>query len=188
MFSLICVWINGWINNRKAGDLRRHLVHYDVIEISNPKYGPGWGSCFHTLKNETTGKLIWTGMGCLLWVYIRSDNCKIYSNLIDNCIYKTCHYRSCRWFLYEICVWFRTQSSYDHCKDDCEGRHSATCFWIVKHPKFVSHSMLFNQTSTSKNVLHKDISILLSSRLRALTAYIHARTNSFKVNDCISPN
>ena len=28
VLSLICVWINGWINNRKAGDLRRH---YDVI-------------------------------------------------------------------------------------------------------------------------------------------------------------
>ena len=24
MFSLICAWINGWVNNRKAGDLRRH--------------------------------------------------------------------------------------------------------------------------------------------------------------------
>ena len=24
MFSLICVWINGWVNNREAGDLRRH--------------------------------------------------------------------------------------------------------------------------------------------------------------------
>ena len=23
MFSLICVWINGWVNNREAGDLRR---------------------------------------------------------------------------------------------------------------------------------------------------------------------
>ena len=31
MFSLICVWINGWINNRGAGDLRRHRTHYDVI-------------------------------------------------------------------------------------------------------------------------------------------------------------
>ena len=31
MFSLICVWINGWINNRKAGDLRRHRAHCDVI-------------------------------------------------------------------------------------------------------------------------------------------------------------
>ena len=31
MFSLICVWINDWVNNREAGDLRRHLAHYDVI-------------------------------------------------------------------------------------------------------------------------------------------------------------
>ena len=30
MFSLICVWINGWVNNREAGDLRRHRAHYDV--------------------------------------------------------------------------------------------------------------------------------------------------------------
>ena len=31
MFSLICVWINDWVNNREAGDLRRHRGHYDVI-------------------------------------------------------------------------------------------------------------------------------------------------------------
>ena len=30
MFSLICAWINGWINNRDASDLRRHRAHYDV--------------------------------------------------------------------------------------------------------------------------------------------------------------
>ena len=31
MFSLICVWINGWVNNREAGDLRRYRAHYDVM-------------------------------------------------------------------------------------------------------------------------------------------------------------
>ena len=31
MFSLICVWINGWVNNGEAGDLGRHQAHYDVI-------------------------------------------------------------------------------------------------------------------------------------------------------------
>ena len=31
MFSLICVWINGWVNKREAGNLRRHRTHYDVI-------------------------------------------------------------------------------------------------------------------------------------------------------------
>ena len=30
IFYLICVWINGWLNNREAGDLRRHRAHYDA--------------------------------------------------------------------------------------------------------------------------------------------------------------
>ena len=30
MFSLICAWINDWMNNGEAGDLRRHRAHYDV--------------------------------------------------------------------------------------------------------------------------------------------------------------
>ena len=33
MFSLICAWINGWVNNHEAGDLRRHRAHYDVTVI-----------------------------------------------------------------------------------------------------------------------------------------------------------
>ena len=28
-FLLICVWINGWVNNSEAGDLRRCRAHYD---------------------------------------------------------------------------------------------------------------------------------------------------------------
>ena len=31
LFSLTCAWINGWVNNGEAGDLRRHLAHYDSI-------------------------------------------------------------------------------------------------------------------------------------------------------------
>ena len=30
MFSLICAWINGWVNIREAGNLRRHCADYDV--------------------------------------------------------------------------------------------------------------------------------------------------------------
>ena len=30
MFSLICSWIHGWVNNPEAGDLRCHCAHYDV--------------------------------------------------------------------------------------------------------------------------------------------------------------
>ena len=41
MFSLICAWINGWVNNRDAGDLRRHGAKYDVIVMQ-------W-MCLHAL-------------------------------------------------------------------------------------------------------------------------------------------
>ena len=35
MFSLIFAWINVWVNNGEAGDLRHHRAHYDVIVISH---------------------------------------------------------------------------------------------------------------------------------------------------------
>ena len=30
MFSLICTWINGWVNHREAGDLRRHRARQRI--------------------------------------------------------------------------------------------------------------------------------------------------------------
>ena len=39
MFSLISAWINGWVNNREAGDKRCHRTHYDLIVMST------WVSC-----------------------------------------------------------------------------------------------------------------------------------------------
>ena len=36
--SLICAWINGWVNNREAGDLRRHRVHHDITIIDATIY------------------------------------------------------------------------------------------------------------------------------------------------------
>ena len=34
MFSLICPWKNGWVNNRIAGDFRRQHAHYDVTAMT----------------------------------------------------------------------------------------------------------------------------------------------------------
>ena len=47
IFSLICAWINGWVKNRDAVDLRRYRAHYDVIVMLMPKrvdqqYGCRW--------------------------------------------------------------------------------------------------------------------------------------------------
>ena len=33
MFYLICAWINGWVNNREAVDLRHHRAHYEVVAM-----------------------------------------------------------------------------------------------------------------------------------------------------------
>ena len=35
MFSLIYSRTNDWVNNRDAGDLRRHRAHYDVTVMCN---------------------------------------------------------------------------------------------------------------------------------------------------------
>ena len=45
MFSVICAWINGWINNCEAGDLRRLCTHYDVIVMCSESYGCN-GACW----------------------------------------------------------------------------------------------------------------------------------------------
>ena len=39
MFSLLCVWINGRVKNREAGDLRRYHAHYYVIVMQLRFYG-----------------------------------------------------------------------------------------------------------------------------------------------------
>ena len=41
MFSLIYAWINDWVNNREAGDLRRQHGHYDVI-VMEQSIGHWW--------------------------------------------------------------------------------------------------------------------------------------------------
>ena len=34
-FSLICVWMNGWVSNRETGDLRRYRAYYNVTIMYN---------------------------------------------------------------------------------------------------------------------------------------------------------
>ena len=62
MFSLICAWINGWVNNREAGDLRRHRAHYDVSVM---------------FKNFTTGYLSWVIRFPRYWLVVRGIHCRV---------------------------------------------------------------------------------------------------------------
>ena len=65
MFSLICVWMNGWVNNREAGDLIRHRAHYDAIVMD------------HECAIHTYRLLFWIqGSVCILG-YISTTNVKV---------------------------------------------------------------------------------------------------------------
>ena len=72
MFSLICAWINDWVNNRDAGDLRRHHGHYDV----NVK-----GACRPNLKviwNFYSGKtVVSTSIDSVILVIFLSCTCTL---------------------------------------------------------------------------------------------------------------
>ena len=77
MFSLICVWINGWVNNREAGDLRRHRAHHNVIVMHtvqgleyleanwvNVMAGDALDPC---IARSSTAMILIVQMGILMW-------------------------------------------------------------------------------------------------------------------------
>ena len=66
MFSLICFWINGWVNNREAGDLRRYLGHYDVIVMKSKIIC--WRQSFLTKGTYTLRWIFSTGFIGALYV------------------------------------------------------------------------------------------------------------------------
>ena len=80
MFSLIWVWMNGWINNREAGDLRRNRAHYDVTVMwySTRINRELWcfvslkpQSCLNILKPRQNGRHF--QMHFLEWKFINFD-------------------------------------------------------------------------------------------------------------------
>ena len=62
MFSLICVWINGWANNREAGYLRRCRAHNDVTVMSVEK-----GVFFRQVSAKRGVFKLGSEQGCTLW-------------------------------------------------------------------------------------------------------------------------
>ena len=64
MFSLICVWTNGWEKNGDAGDLRRHRAYYDVTVMMYPflvspaGYFSQGGSCFRCKADISAHTLV----------------------------------------------------------------------------------------------------------------------------------
>ena len=55
MFSVICAWMNAWVNNREAGDLKHHCAHYDVTVMNRVDIIARCqqvADCWHSLKED----------------------------------------------------------------------------------------------------------------------------------------
>ena len=88
MFSLIYAWINDWVNNREAGDLRRQDGHYDVIVMS---------PLFHSVPNHISSPYFHS------WSYLISHSISVEPNTCTLHIQDPKHqYKICR--LIYICI------------------------------------------------------------------------------------
>ena len=92
MFSLICAWIKGWINNREAGDLRRHRTHYDVIGMF-PKYHSyifSWNVyCIYFTSHDENNSYVSCGWATVCFT-------RIISSYLENDVLSLDQYFQCR--------------------------------------------------------------------------------------------
>ena len=133
MFSLICVWINGWVNNREAGDLRRYRARYDVTVMADMR--PGTVSSLVQVVDyllfdtkplsepSLTYIVIWKLYEQSSLNSYRNSNIFFYENVLKNavcelsvilcrppCVNKSCHLRCIMLSDNASCIFFLFQS------------------------------------------------------------------------------
>ena len=140
MFSLICVWINGWVNNGEAGDLRCYLVHYGITVMIEPMrhnelhftycsltdgFNSKWAGdinlCFiycspeQVLKQTVELPVIWDAMMLMWHLY---NDLEWWNHRVDRRhLHCVCRSRFCGWhgyhsgsFKYRLPWWYRLYS------------------------------------------------------------------------------
>ena len=134
VFSLICAWTNSWVNNRDAGDLRRHRAHYEVTVM-------------HSMHYPLIPRWYWTrvNIACSDFGF-----CIIVSFFFPFLVYKSwCWNIAIRSFIvlgiaYYIAVWFSNychiwlnglNCRYDYrfctCRNLWIGVINSTCIWLI---------------------------------------------------------
>ena len=68
MFSSICAWINGWVNNRGAGELRRRRAHY-FVSVINKANAP---------VNSLSTNQLQTRQDCNLCTFLDITECRLF--------------------------------------------------------------------------------------------------------------
>ena len=92
---LIFAWINAWVNNREAGDLRRHRTHYDVTVIMKKRVDFLYIKlCSHYLLSIYLSFLSTTRVNddndCIIYDLTTTEMEHIYFYTLNNCIKSFC--------------------------------------------------------------------------------------------------
>ena len=103
MFFFIFVWINGWVNHRDAGNLRRYRTHHDVIVMTSHKKD-NKRVCIlldrritvrmgvlrgNFIQYKTTHNEDWTMLGACQYVYLTIGKIMNTLSPCNNSFYKT---------------------------------------------------------------------------------------------------
>ena len=147
MFSLICVWIKVWINNREAGDLRRHRCHYDVIVMKDCQNLMKWHA--YVLSYKFCTRWFVTLIFCcgyiivintlMLVIQCQTIGKNIYRSDVQVTLY--CHFK-CLSLLSQIKFHGSSGHSKCNCLQDQANFHRSRAWKIVlifnnDHPPFV---------------------------------------------------
>ena len=99
MFSLICVWINGWVNTREGGDLRRYRGQYDVIIVNDDVLSVGtlginkWWN-FDRNRKISIPKNAFENTICKMAAILFRSQCVKINRMALVCMYKSIDYRA----------------------------------------------------------------------------------------------
>ena len=117
MLSLICAWINGWVNNGEAGDLKRHRAHYDVTLTA-------LSSCLFRWRRYDSG--------------INRDPRKTRTrHTIWWIFYRHSHIRDGMRLLFDVLLYDKTQTYHLHFAHFCRCVVNYFVFWFVRRPAIV---------------------------------------------------
>ena len=121
MFSLICVWINGWVNNREAGNSRRYRVHYDVTVLITRIFVRG----LHRSPVESPHKRP---------ISLQIDSSHKMPVNAELCCFRYCYFKQAVEYIVECMVWDAMMHTWRHCD------------WMFTSPSF---KLLIHLSSTT---------------------------------------
>ena len=135
IFSLICVWVNGWVNNGEAGDLRRYHSPYNVTV----KFGRSLISI--ASKKTTTQQSAVRAHA--LW------DCTVYPNKYAHgfCFAVLC----CGYTLTDFPVSIRLTSLALWQSNDCPSASKATLMNMDKYFMWIHYERLHNHNKAKHN-------------------------------------